>query len=127
GLPKGRFHRRCNTWHPALTDPAAQDVLADRAVVGEEVPVVAGDIQPTDPGRAAARPGRTQTQVIRRNSSCLLGALETVGARGPGPRRHLGRSQASPLPPEDGEQVPAGYEQNLASIAKAYPPPPAPQ
>src|SRR5262249_26351157 len=45
----------------------------------------------------------TQTQVLRSNSSCLLGTLETVGARGSGPRRHIGRSQASPLPPDDGE------------------------
>jgi hypothetical protein len=39
--------------YPALTDPAGEDVAADRAVGGEEVPVVAGDIPPTDPGRAS--------------------------------------------------------------------------
>jgi len=39
--------------HPALKGPAVEDVPADRAVSGEEVPVVAGDIQSTGPGRAA--------------------------------------------------------------------------
>jgi len=38
---------------PGLADPEVEDVASDLAVVGEEVPVVAGDVQAGDPGGAA--------------------------------------------------------------------------
>jgi hypothetical protein len=39
--------------YSSLDDPAFEDVPADLAVVREKVPVVARDIQPPDPDRAA--------------------------------------------------------------------------
>src|SRR5262245_61551698 len=35
--------------HPAGADPAVEDMAADLPVIREEMPMVAGDVQPADP------------------------------------------------------------------------------
>src|SRR5262245_384545 len=56
----------------------------------------------------ANQPGRREVNTTNYSEEENLyhqnhSALETVGARDPGPRRHIGQSQDSLLPPDDGE------------------------
>src|SRR4051794_19647464 len=89
---------------PRLTDPAVEDVPADLAVVGEEMPVVAGDVQPPDPRRAADAHERPAHVLVRPDRLALrhltqrpVGRLLAVDA----PQGDRGETTIDP----DGEEV----------------------